>query len=382
MNASPTKHPRSPERNPCLFVAGGGTGGHVLAGVAIAEEWKRRLGEGARVVFVGARGGIEERLVPRAGLPLRLVDLGSLKRVSWSRRLKTVIQLPMSLVRSGFWLLQDRPSVVIGVGGYASGPMVLMSRLLGWLWGARVGIVEQNSVPGFTNRILSLFAHKVCVVFPGMERFFAAKKVAKTGNPIRLIFQELPSSAESDLPVTVFVFGGSQGATGINRLVTEALPLIANHPGLTGKIRWIHQTGERDFEEVNKAYHDTGFSDSRVEKFIYDMETAYRSAFVVVCRAGSSTLSELARVGRASILIPFPFAADNHQEMNARVFADTGASILMLQGKTRSEDLVQTLERLVRDRQAVGSMEQAVKKFSQPDSAQLVLKGVKPDLFT
>jgi UDP-N-acetylglucosamine--N-acetylmuramyl-(pentapeptide) pyrophosphoryl-undecaprenol N-acetylglucosamine transferase len=386
MNQSPTS-PASHDllkeiAAPCLFVAGGGTGGHVLAGVAIAEEWKRILGPQARVVFVGARGGIEERLVTRVGLPLRLVDLGSLKRVSLGRRLKTLIQLPLSFIRSAQWLFQERPQAVIGVGGYASGPMVLMARLVGWIWGARVGIVEQNSVPGFTNRVLSFFAHKVCAAFPGMEAFFPTSKLSLTGNPIRLIFEELPPAQEKDGKLSVFIFGGSQGALGINKLVVEALPLIQANPRLCNRLRFIHQTGEKDHEWVLKGHREAGFADSRVEKFIYEMEAAYREASLVVCRAGSSTLSELARVGRASILIPFPFAADNHQEMNARVFSSAGASILLRQQDTKPEDLVRVLEQLLAvSSDSLRKMETLVKQFSQPKSAELVLKSVRPELF-
>jgi len=317
---------------PTLIVAGGGTGGHVAAGLAIADEWKKRHGEGS-VVFVGARGGIEERLVTRAGYPLRLLHLGSLKRVSLARRLRTLLQLPLSLIRSKLWLLAIRPKAVVGVGGYASGPLVLMARLTGFLWGVRVAILEQNAVPGLTNRILGYFAHEVFAAFPGLERSFGSQKLVLTGNPVResMRFQSPPSLK----PFGLFIFGGSQGAQAINTLVIEALPHLKER---AAEIRFVHQTGERDHERVAEAYRNGGL-EARVEKFIYDMPECYQAASLVICRSGSSTLSEVAAVGRPAILIPFPFAADNHQEHNARIFEKAGAGIVMLQSEASGKML-------------------------------------------
>jgi len=185
-----------------LIVAGGGTGGHVLAGVAIADAWKKREGEGS-VVFVGAHGGLEEKLVPRSGYPLRLFRLGSLKRVSWKTRLRTLLQLPLTFIQALRWLIEIRPVAVIGVGGYASGPLVLTARVLGTLGilrGVRVAILEQNAVPGFTNRILGRFAHRVFTAFPGIERGFPSGKAMLTGNPVRESMQPLPHLRETRSP--------------------------------------------------------------------------------------------------------------------------------------------------------------------------------------
>jgi UDP-N-acetylglucosamine--N-acetylmuramyl-(pentapeptide) pyrophosphoryl-undecaprenol N-acetylglucosamine transferase len=352
-----------------LIIAGGGTGGHVLAGVAIADAWKKREGDGS-VVFVGAHGGLEEKLVPRAGYPLRLFRLGSLKRVSWKTRLRTLFQLPLTFIQAIRWLLETRPVAVIGVGGYASGPLVLMARVLGTLGilgGVRVAILEQNAVPGFTNRILGRFAHRVFTAFPGIERGFPAGKAMLTGNPVRDSMQPLPPSVGD--PFTVFIFGGSQGALGVNTLVLESLPLLLD---LKPRLRFIHQTGEADFERVRQGHLDQGYM-SRVEKFIFDMPGAYCEASLLVCRAGSSTLSEIAAVGRASILIPFPYASDDHQDKNARIFENAGAALILPQFQSRAADLAAAIRSLVSRPDQVQRMETSARGLHRPGCAETIV---------
>ena len=346
-----------------LIIAGGGTGGHVLAGVAIADAWKARFNGSARIVFVGAKGGIEEKLVPRSGYTLELLSLGSLKGVSWNKRLRTIAQLPFSFLRSIAILISVRPKAVIGVGGYASGPLVLMARLVGWIWGARVAILEQNAVPGFTNRVLGNFVHKVLAAFPGVESRFPAGKVKVTGNPVRASMKPMVQATRE--PFTVFIFGGSQGAHGINSLVLDALPFLED---LKCKLRFIHQTGEKDYERVAEGHRHAG-TVARVEKFIYDMPTAYGEASLVICRAGSSTLSELSAVGRAAILIPFPYASDNHQEKNARIFTDAGAARLLVQFQTKGSDLALQIRGMIADPLLLQNMEESVRGFFHADAA-------------
>lgn len=366
MQQPPQSNPHQPSPKGSLIVAGGGTGGHVLAGVAIADAWKAQFGE--EPVFVGAQGGIEERLVPRAGYSLELLQLGSLKRVSMKRRLKTLAQLPLSLLRSMAILISRRPRAVIGVGGYASGPLVLMARLIGWMWGARVAILEQNAVPGFTNRILGRFAHSVMSAFPGVEGQFPGGKVQVTGNPVREAMRPMPSATRD--PFTIFIFGGSQGALGINSLVLDALPFLED---LKPRLRFIHQTGEKDYDRVVEGHRKAG-SQAQVEKFIYDMPTAYAAASLLVCRAGSSTLAEVAAVGRASVLVPFPYAADNHQEKNARIFVDGGAARLLVQFQSKGEDLAKIIREMVENPSRIDAMEKAVQNFYRPDSARDIVR--------
>ena len=353
-----------------LIVAGGGTGGHVLAGVAIADAWKQTT-PGSKITFVGARGGIEERLVPRAGYPLRLLSLGALKGVSVAKRIKTVIKLPLSLFNSALILFRERPSAVVGVGGYASGPLVLMARLVGWMWGVRVAILEQNAVPGFTNRVLGRFAHFVLSAFPGVENRFPRGKVRVSGNPVREAMKPMPSAPRD--PFTIFIFGGSQGALGINSLVLDAIPFLED---LKPRLRFIHQTGEKDLDRVVEGHRKLG-TQARVEKFIYDMPECYGASSLLVCRAGSSTLAEIAAVGRASVLVPFPYAADDHQQKNAELFVNAGAARLLVQFKSKGEDLARVIRELVADSSKVESMERSVRAFYRPQAALDVVKALK-----
>lgn len=354
-----------PGAPPTLMIAGGGTGGHVLAGVAVADAWRGRFGPNARVLFVGAAGGMEERLVPRAGYPLELLKLGGLNQVSWGRRLRTFVQLPLSLLRSLRILLKERPQAVLGVGGYASGPLVLLARCLA----RNTAIIEQNAIPGMTNRILGRWVSQVFCAFPGNTSDFPAGKVTVTGNPVRSAMKPLPSASRD--PFTIFIFGGSQGALGINTLVLEALPHLED---LKPRLAFIHQTGEKDHDRVLEG-HRIARTRSRVEKFIFEMPEAYAQASLLVCRAGSTTLSEIAAVGRASVLIPFPFASNNHQEKNARIFADAGAAHLLRQGQATGEDLARIIREAVMDPvKKVVPMEQACREFYRPGAARMIVE--------
>jgi UDP-N-acetylglucosamine--N-acetylmuramyl-(pentapeptide) pyrophosphoryl-undecaprenol N-acetylglucosamine transferase len=355
-----------------LFVTGGGTGGHLFAGIAIADAWKARFPD-ARILFVGASGGIEERIVPKANYPLALLHLGSLKGVSWGKRAKTLIQIPLALLNAAGLLLRERPDAVVGVGGYASGPVVLMARLLGWMWGAHTAILEQNAVPGFTNRILGRFSHSIFCAFPGIENRFQAAKTSVTGNPVRKSMIPFPSATRE--PFSIFVFGGSQGALGINSLVLEALPLLKD---LMPKLRFVHQTGEKDHDRVVEGYRKAGV-EARIEKFIYDMPECYRAASLVICRAGSSTLAELAAVRRAAVLIPFPYASDNHQELNARLFVDRGAADLLLQGKAKGEDLAVKIRDYFLHAEKLAEMERKISAFDSGDAPNRVVSLLSND---
>jgi len=352
------------------MVAGGGTGGHVFAGVAVADAWREKFGAATPVVFVGAQGRIEEKLVPRAGYPLMLLRLGSLKSVSLGRRLKTFYQLPASLLYSAAYLLKHQPQAVLGVGGFASGPLVLMARglrLLG-LTHAHTAILEQNSVPGFTNRVLGRFVDSVFCSFPGTETQFSRKRVLITGNPVRSVMARLgPASRE---PFTIFVFGGSQGARGINLMVLESLEHLGE---LKSKLRFIHQTGEADYERVSEGYRKAGVP-ARVEKFIHEMPQTYAESSLLVCRSGSSTLAEIAAVGRASVLVPLPTASDNHQEKNARVFSDAHAALLLLQGPDGGKRLAELVRSLVADTSRIERIERAVTAFCRPHAAREIVE--------
>lgn len=355
-----------------LLVAGGGTGGHILAGVAIADAWRAKQGSSSEVLFVGAQRGLEEKLVPQAGYRLIGLRIGTLNRVGLGRRLKTLFQLPWAFVYSLALLLRFRPDRVIGVGGYSSGPVVMAAKLLALfrIVPAKIAILEQNSVCGLTNRALARVADFVFVVFPGMESQFPGKKVLVTGNPIRSSMKPMKPALRD--PFTLFIFGGSQGAAGINQLMIDALPYWKP---LHSRLKFVHQTGERDYEKVKLAYAQAGLQ-ARVEKFIYDMPDVYQQASLLVCRAGSSTLAEVAAVGRASILIPLPSAADNHQEKNALVYSEVGAAVLLNQLKTNGMELAACVQKLLENPQKISDMEQKVTQFFRPAAAQDVVEGL------
>jgi UDP-N-acetylglucosamine--N-acetylmuramyl-(pentapeptide) pyrophosphoryl-undecaprenol N-acetylglucosamine transferase len=222
-------------------------------------------------------------------------------------------------------------------------------------------------VPGLTNRWLGKVSRKIFCAFPGDYREFDPKKVIITGNPIRSQMKRL-ESANRD-PFLIFIFGGSLGALGMNTLVLEALPYLKP---LYSHLRFIHQTGEKDFERVKKAHADAG-TNARVEKFIYEMAATYESASLLICRAGASTLAEIATVGRASILVPLPTAADNHQEKNADVFAKAGAAFLLPQTSSRGEDLARLIEKTYRERTLLYEMEKKVHEFARPLAAKAIV---------
>jgi len=349
-----------------LLVAGGGTGGHVLAGIAIADEWCREFAE-SEILFVGSEQGLESRLVPKYGYPLVTLKIGALNRVSLKTRLLTMFKLPFSFLKALWVLLRFRPDAVIGVGGYASGPVVMIARFLAPIFGIRTAILEQNSVAGFTNRMLGKWVHRVFCAFEAGSLNFNKSKVVITGNPIRSSLQKLPPSKNE--PFVLFIFGGSQGAQGINTMIIDALPFLK-----TEKVEFIHQTGVNDFERVKSAYAREGIAGVRVEKFIDDMGTCYEKSSLVICRAGASTLSELASVGRAAIFIPLPTAADNHQEKNARIFEEAGGALVIPQGSLSGAQFAEKIIALKNDHQKIHSLEEKVRPFYRNDTAEVIVK--------
>lgn len=349
-----------------LLIAGGGTGGHVLAGIAIADEWNRKFSD-AEVLFVGSEQGLESRLVPKYGYQLKTLKIGALNRVSMKTRLITMFKLPFSFLKALWILIRFRPHAVIGVGGYSSGPVVMIARFLSLFFDIKTAILEQNSVAGFTNRMLGKWVHRVFCAFEAGAAIFTRSKVMITGNPIRSSLKKLPPSSEE--PFVLFIFGGSQGAQGINTMMIDALPFLKKE-----KIEFIHQTGVNDFERVKSAYAREGITQSRVEKFIDDMGSCYEKSSLVICRAGASTLSELASVGRAAIFIPLPTAADNHQEKNARIFEVAGGALVIPQGSLTGAQFAEKIISLKKNHQQIHSLEEKVRPFYRSDSAELIVK--------
>jgi UDP-N-acetylglucosamine--N-acetylmuramyl-(pentapeptide) pyrophosphoryl-undecaprenol N-acetylglucosamine transferase len=311
-----------------VVIAGGGTGGHLYPGISIARELLRMPGN--EVLFVGTEQGIEARVLPKEGLPLRFITAGKLKGMGVASVLKTLITLPRSVYQSLRLLREARPDVALGVGGYASAPVMFS----GWLLRVPTIIVEPNSYAGLANRMLAALVDRVVLCFPGTNRmnFFPGKKTVVTGPLARKgIDQGNREKALKDFGLaqgkfTVLVFGGSGGAHAINMAMKEAARLLADMQNL----QVLHQTGDKDVEEVKAGYRDAKMR-AAVFPYIYDMAGAYAAADLVVSRSGATTVAELAVCGKPAVLIPYPFAADNHQEYNARTLAGRGNADVIVQ---------------------------------------------------
>jgi UDP-N-acetylglucosamine--N-acetylmuramyl-(pentapeptide) pyrophosphoryl-undecaprenol N-acetylglucosamine transferase len=345
-----------------VILAGGGTGGHVIPALAIAQQLKKDYS--ADVLFIGTPRGMENRLVPAAGFELRLVQVGALNRVSLATRLRTLLDLPRAVWHASRLLGEFRADVVIGVGGYASGPAMAAAIL------RRVPTVafEPNVVPGFANRMVASWVSMAAVQFDQTGRFFREYEV--TGVPVRSAFFEVAPRDAGASPPTLLVFGGSQGAHAINAAVIAALAALREMvPGL----RIVHQTGERDYNEARSAYESAGL-DAEVSAFINDMPSAFRRSDLLVCRAGASTVGEVTAAGKAAIFIPFPRAADDHQKVNAQALVNRGAAALLEEGDLTANRLAETVAMLFSDRHRLEQMGQAAKKLAHPNAAQDVAK--------
>ncbi len=351
-----------------LIIAGGGTGGHIFGGVAIAEEFLAQS-KGNHVLFVGSSVGLETTLVPKAGYNLVTLKLGRLVGQGLAQKILTLFQIPMALLKCMFILKKHKANIVIGVGGFAAGPCIVAARLLG----IPCGILEQNSVPGLTNKISARFAHHIFTAFDAVPAGFKKEKCIYTGNPARSQLKPSQKNDQSSGAVfTIFAFGGSQGATGINKLLTEAVPLLTAQ-GL--KFNLIHQTGPRDLDWVKAAY--SAYPHCIAHAFIDNMQSMYDKASVVLCRAGSGTITELAATGNAAIFIPFPQAAGNHQEINAAQVQVVGGALLLRQQDTTAEILTKTLTDLAQNPDKITKMQQKIRTFHKPLAAHRIVEVMK-----
>jgi len=350
-----------------LLIAGGGTGGHLYPGVAVARELMARV-PGAAVTFVGTAAGIEARVIPREGLTLETIRSAGLKGKSPVALLRGLLLLPLSALDAWRVITRRRPSVVIGVGGYSSGPVVALAALRG----VPTMLMEQNATPGLTNRLLSRLVRTAAVTYEESLATFGSKAFV-AGNPVRPEFFAPGSDAPAASGRTrVLVFGGSQGAHAINVAMAEAAaPLAAATPG----VDVTHQTGERDLAMVREAYAAAGLA-ARVEPFLYEMDREMRAADVIVCRAGATTLAELTAAGRAAILIPLPTATDDHQRKNADALARQGAARVIDQRELTGARLVEALLGLARDGAARNRMAEAARGLARPDAARVIVDKV------
>ncbi|MDO9558526.1 MAG: undecaprenyldiphospho-muramoylpentapeptide beta-N-acetylglucosaminyltransferase [Syntrophales bacterium] len=332
-----------------MIIAGGGTGGHLFPGIAIAEEFLRR-NRGDRILFVGTNKGIEKRVLESLGFSLQTIDVEGIKGKGWMKSLAAILRIPISLIQSLRIVRGFSPELVIGVGGYASGPVVFVARLLG----IRAAIAEQNALPGLTNRILGKVVDRVFVSFAQTGQWFHARKVMVSGNPIRHGFAaEMKQPKEQNRPFTLLVFGGSQGAHAVNRAMLEALDDLGP---VKEHLRIIHQTGGKDLDVVAHAYRAKGVT-ADVLPFIMDMAAAYQTADLLVCRAGATSIAEITAAGKAAILIPFPAAVEDHQTKNAEVLVQADAAEMIPEKELTGARLAAAIKRYYESPQLLREME-------------------------
>jgi UDP-N-acetylglucosamine--N-acetylmuramyl-(pentapeptide) pyrophosphoryl-undecaprenol N-acetylglucosamine transferase len=345
-----------------VLIAGGGTGGHIYPGVAIAREIRRRY-PNSELLFVGTERGLEKKIIPQEGFPLVTIRVAGLKGIRGVRQLKALTTVPRSLWESHVIVRHFKPEVVIGVGGYSSGPPVLVAALMG----IPTMLQEQNALPGLTNRLLGRFVRKVAVAFNGCEAYFG-NKVILTGNPVRPEFAEITARTETQ-PFTVLIAGGSQGAQAINQATIHATRIL----GLQlPRFRLIHQTGEKDYGRISEAYRAAGLV-ADVRPFFNDMPQQFAKADLLVCRSGAATLAEITVAGKPAILVPFPLATDDHQRKNAEALAQAGAAEIILQQELNGERLAARLEYYERHRDELRRMEENSRRLGRPDATARIV---------
>ncbi len=354
-----------------IIIAGGGTGGHLFPAIAIAQEFMAKDPEN-KVIFVSTGNPFELSVLNKAGFILEKITAEGIKGRGLLRQLRSMWKIPMGIVESIRIIKIFKPDLVMGVGSYAAGPVGIGA----WFMRKKLILHEQNILPGITNRILSRFADRIYVSFKNTEANFNPEKVVYTGNPLRKEFMQKAkenkdntATFSKDYIFTVLILGGSQGAHSINEAVINALESFRGKHNFY----FIHQTGKQDEAAVKKAYKDQGIS-CMVKSFFDDMPQQYQKANLIICRAGATTVAELAAVGKGVIFIPFPFAADNHQVLNARTFTETGAAEMILQKDLTGSILAQRIEYYASDKKALAVMAAKAKSLGKPDAAKIIVE--------
>ena len=346
-----------------VLIAAGGTGGHIYPGIAIAKEILRRDAE-SEVLFVGTARGLETKIVPDNGFQLTLINSAGLKNVGFVSKVKGMMILPKSFVEARKILKEFSPDVVVGAGGYVTGPVLLTAHFLGF----PTLVMDSNALPGFTNRRLARFVDKAALTFEDALPYFGTKGVV-TGNPVRDEFFGIADKKIGDT-LNVLIFGGSQGSKAINTAMTDALELL-KASGIN--IRIMHQTGESDYETVKAAYAEKDWQNADIRPYISNMVEAFADADVIISRAGATTCAEVAAAGKAAIMIPLPTAADDHQRKNAEALVKNGAARMILQSELSGETLAKELIELSADKEKLMSIGTAARKMARPDAAEVTV---------
>jgi len=348
-----------------VVIAGGGTGGHLFPGIAIAEEFVKR-NKDAKVIFIGTERGIENRLLHQLGYELKKIDVEGVKGRGIKALIKGAYQIPKSIWQSGNILKQFRPDMVFGVGGYASGPAVLAAHFMN----IPTAIAEQNATPGVTNKILGKFVDKIFVTYAQTRECFPQSKVILSGNPVRASFTAGGAAGKEKRDYRqLLIFGGSQGAEAINKGVVGMLPKLRN---MKGKIHILHQTGMQQMDLVRKAYEQSGIQ-AEVRDFIMDMAGAYAEADLIICRAGATSLAEITVAGKAAVLIPYPFAADDHQLKNALALSAEGAAVVIPEKELSGDRLFEVIEDLLGSEEKLRGLEKNSLGIGRADAAATIV---------
>lgn len=341
-----------------VIIAGGGTGGHVYPALAIAQALQKQDSK-LHIYFVGTKQGHESRIIKE--FPIFFLPVSGLNQMSVLQKILTLIKIPLAFILSVYILLKIRPKYVLGVGGYASGPFVLVAALLGF----KTALFESNAIPGITNRWLSRFVGVCMTLFEESKKYFKSENIILTGFPVRSVMG--PSPQREGAKMRVLIFGGSQGARGINSTVSEALSLYKKE---LASIEFVHQTGKLDYSTISSRYKD--HVNVTCLEYLDPIKKYYDWADVIFCRAGASTLSELAVCGKAAVLIPFPFAADNHQQKNAESLVEKQAAQMILQKEFTPEVFKKKVLEFAGDKSLIAMYEQNIQRLYKPGAAETI----------
>jgi len=351
-----------------IIIAGGGTGGHLFPGIAMAEEFLR-INSKSKIMFVGTVHGIENRVIPDEGFSFFPISAYGLFGKSLLQKVKGMVSMLWGSVQSMGIILKQKPDLIIGVGGYASAPMLLAALVTG----KKFVIQEQNSIPGNVNTLFGKWADTVFTSFEDTKNLMqGTKKVVCSGNPIRTASNvvENDSILKSSDKFRILVFGGSLGAHAINEMMQEVLPLLK---GSENEISILHQTGQKDFKEVEEAYKKSGM-DAEVKPFVDKLYTYYQYADLIICRAGATTIAELTNYGKAALLIPFPHAIKNHQELNARELEKEGAAFVHIEKELNVQDIANTIIDLKNNPEKLRTMGENAKKLGHKNASEAIVK--------
>jgi len=347
-----------------VFIAGGGTGGHVFPAIAVGNELVRRRAE---IVFIGNKKGLESELVPKRGWKIEYISSPRWKGRNFVGRILALLQIPFSLIRAFRIISKYRPNIIIGVGGYVSVPVLLVAIL------RRISIVvmEQNSIPGLANKLLGRFAKRIFISFPISQKYFNSKRTFLSGNPVRDEIREVSNRLPSlSGAFVVMCFGGSQGAKSINEALFASLRFLRKR---RHELKFIHQIGlHTDLDIAKNIYEKEGF-EAEVSRFISDIEESYAQSHLIICRAGATSIAELMVAGRPAILVPYPFAANDHQRENAKYVMDQGGAVMVLDKDLDGQKMADLILTFMNQHQKLQMMSEAMRKMSKGNAAEVIV---------